>query len=173
MGQSQPTATTVPTAIAASKEMPFDWPISPLTREQIQSVEQCDIENLSKQRYPSSITSADLLATEPPQTDCDWAILAMSYANRTEDRDRLPTSARQIFTHAVKNNAGYALATLLFYGYFGTVEIVKSPFSAQQEITDVKIKYSWDGLGDKVDYSVEIHQANTSPLVTSTRSVAQ
>ena len=159
-----------PTPIASKAGLPFDWPTTPLTQEQILAVKQCDVESLLKQRYPDSVASADLLETYQPQTDCDWAILAMAYANRTDSGKPLTEAAQQAFTHALANNIGYALATPLFYKYFGAVEIVKSPVFAQQAITNVTIKYSWWGLGDKVDYSVEIHQADTSPVVTSTYS---
>lgn len=159
-----------PPPVAEKGALPFAWPTAPLTQEQMLAVKQCDVENLPKQRYPDSVVSADLLNTYPPQTDCDWAVLAMAYANRTDEGEPLSEAAQQAFTHAVANNTGYALATPLFYRYFGAVAIVKPPDFAQQEITDVEIEYSWWGLGEKVDYSVEIHQADTSPVVTSTYS---
>lgn len=159
-----------PTPTGETKILPFDWPIVPLTEEEISAVRQCDLENLPKQRYPYSVSSEDLLQTYQPRTDCDWAIVALAYADRLGEDEPLSEPAQQAFARAIAHNIGYALATPMFYHYFGGLSVVKAPAFTQQDITDVKIEYSWVGLGAWVDYSVEIHQADTMPVVTSTLS---
>jgi hypothetical protein len=94
--------------------------------------------------------------------------LALAYAKRTGENDKLPEDGINAFSQAIKNNYGFALATPLFYRYFGTTSIVKQPPFTQQDITDVKIQYTWNGLGKKINYLAEISQANTSPLVKIT-----
>jgi hypothetical protein len=159
-----------PTATSVKRALPLEWPVSPLTQEQIAEVKNCDLDNLPKQRYPTSVPSNDLPKTYPPKTSCDWAVLALAYADQAGEGAPLSEPAKDAFSQAVLTNPGYALATPLFYRYFGNVSLVKAPPLAQKKITDVKIEYSWGGLGKSVDYSAEIHRANTIPAATSTIS---
>jgi len=156
-----------PTSATRGGTFPLDWPVAPLTPEEILSVRDCDIENAHEKRYPDSIAEEDLLKAYEPQTHCDWAILAFAYAVRGKGPPTSP-AAYQAFTHAVVGNPGFALETLLFYRYFDAVSMVRPPAFAQQEITGVRIDYRWRGLGDPVGYSVEIGQADAEPVVTST-----
>ena len=166
-----PTPTPLPPTSAA-RALPLDWPVTPLTSDEVLAVMQCDLANLPQQRYPVSVTDQDLLVTYQPQTDCDWAILAVAYADRTGEDQPLSEAALHAFAQAVGRNPGFALEIPLVYYYFGAVAMVQPPAFAQQEITDVKIDYSWQGLGDAVAYTLEIHQADTQPVVTSAYSDA-
>jgi len=154
-----------PTPIHA-ETLPLDWPVAPLTPEQIRAVRECDLETIVEQRYPESMAEEDLSTSYPPQTGCEWAALALAHADRAKGQPTSP-AAHQAFTHAVTGNPGYALATPLFYRYLDAMPVVKPPAFAQQEITDVVIDYHWWGLGDPVEYSLEIRHANTEPVVTS------
>jgi ligand-binding sensor domain-containing protein len=164
-----PAGTPAPTT-TIQKAQPSPWPIPPLAPEEVLAVMRCDLENLPAQRYPESMAAPDLLTAYVPQTDCDWAILAVAYADRRGENEPLSEAAQRAYTQAVARNPGFALADPLFYRYFGAVPMVQPPAFAEQEITDVKIAYRWQGLGDKVAYTVEIHQANTAPVVTSAYS---
>ena len=70
---------------------------------------------------------------------------------------------------AVEENYGYALATPIFYSYFGSVSLVENPNTMNQEIKAVELNYHWSGLGEpsEVEYSLNITNANTSPLIKS------
>jgi len=171
-GQTPTPAPTSPPPTSVRKALPLDWPVTPLTPEQVLAVMQCDLTNLPQQRYPESVTDQDLLGTYQPQTDCDWAILAVAYAERNGEDQPLSEAAQHAFAQAVGGNPGFALEIPLVYYYFGAVTMVPPPAFAQQEITDAKIDYSWQGLGDDVAYTLQIDQADTQPVVTSAYSAA-
>ena len=146
--------------------LPDEWVISPLTEEQIAAVMACDIEGLASQRYSDVGTTTDLQSVFPPESDCDWAALALAYANRLDYEQPLPKSVRDAFSQAVSNNYGFAFATPLFYRYFGSISMAEPPPFTQQDISDVQVQYVWSGYGETVEYTIEIHQADTTPTLT-------
>ena len=148
--------------------LPLDWPLSPLTEKQKNAVKDCNLEDLASERYPETIKVTDFETTFRPKSECDWAVLALAYADRLGEDQPLPEAGINAFRQAVKKNYGFALATPVFYNYFGATSIVNPPPFSQQDITDLKIQYEWGGLGKPVDYQVEIHQANVSPIVKIT-----
>jgi hypothetical protein len=152
--------------LSPATTLPYSWPVTPLTNEQIDSVKKCHMESLVLQRYPDSVLMIELPAVFTPQSDCDWAALALAYLQRLDYDQSLPQSAKNAFSQAVSRNPGFALATPLFYRYFDSLSLVEPPTFAQHEITDVKIRYQWGGLGDPVYYTAEIHDANSTPVIT-------
>ncbi len=148
--------------------LPLEWAVTPLTKQQVSAVKECDLENLVKERYPDTIKTDELSSAYTPDSDCDWAILALAYAERADNNETPSESAKAAYSQAVSNNFGFALATPIFHRYFGSVSLVEAPPFATQEITDVQIKYEWSGLGDSVNYSAEIHQANSTPTIAVT-----
>lgn len=157
---------------APTPALPVAWPVSPLTEQQIASVNECAIESLTNERYPDGTPTDDLRSVFAPQSDCDWAVLALAYAARLDGDEPLPEAAKDAFSQAVSRNFGFALATPLFYYYFGSTSLVETPPAAQQEITDISIKYNWVGLGDPVKYALTVRQANTAPVLTVTPEIS-
>lgn len=159
----------------APKTLPFDWPMPLLTQKQIRAVRRCDVEKLSIQRYPLALTEGELWESYAPQNDCDWATLAIAYAARRGDDEPISSAALEAFTNAALGNPGFMLTTMFFYEYFDATAIVETPDFAQQEIVNVKIEYTWDGLGytwdglesGPIEYSIEIRQTITEPIVIS------
>ena len=147
---------------------PAKWPITPLTVSQIEEVSQCDLEELAAERYPDNILSAELPDAFSPVLACDWAVLATAYAERLSEDNTLPEPAKKAFLEAISRNYGFALTMPLFYPYFGEVSLVELPPFAQQEVTAVKIDYTWVGEDDPVSYSVRIEQAHIKPIVSAT-----
>jgi hypothetical protein len=149
--------------------LPLEWPPPPLSEEQVAEVKDCELESLAQERYPEAKKIDDLGSTFSPVSTCDWAVLAFAYAERRGENQLLPEAGINAFRQAITRNYGFALSTPIFYRYFGSTAIVKAPLFSQQEITDVQIQYNWIGLGEEVNYSAEIHQANTSPTAKLTR----
>jgi hypothetical protein len=152
--------------------LPMSWHPSALTQRQIREVKECDLKNIVKKRYSEAAKSDDLLSIFTPKSACDWAVLALAYAERT-DQDQLPEAAKIAFSRAVSGNLGFALAMPLFYRYFGSIALVKAPPQMQQEITAVEIEYRWSGQGEWMglgvaEVKIEIDQANTRPNMTLT-----
>ena len=149
------------------------WSIAPLTAAQIEEVSNCALEELAAARYPDNILTAELPDAFSPVSACDWAVLAMAYAERLSDNDTLPEPAKKAFLEAISRNYGFALTTSLFYPYFGEVSLVELPPFVKQEIMTVKIDYTWVGLAgagepDSFSYSVRIKQAHIKPIVSAT-----
>ena len=152
---------------------PAKWPIAPLTAAQIEEVSKCQVEELAAERYPDNILIAELPDAFSPVSACDWAVLAMAYAERSWEEETLPEPAKEAFLEAISHNYGFAVTTPLVYRYFGEVSLVEAPPFAKQQITAVKIDYTWVGLAgagepDKFSYSVRIKQADTTPIVSAT-----
>ncbi len=147
---------------------PAKWPIAPLTAAQIEEVSNCPLEELAAERYPNDALNAELPDAYSPISACDWAVLATAYAERVSDNDTLPEPAKEAFLEAISRNYGFAVTTPLFYPYFGEFSLIELPPFAQQEVTRVKMDYAWIGEGDPVNYSVNIEQADTKPVVSAT-----
>jgi hypothetical protein len=162
------TVTQTPTeTLQPPASLPYDWPITPLTDDQIAAVRGCNIMSLANQRYSSSMKAGAFSSTFEPRSACDWAVLAFAYAESPDSDGALPQAAKDAFSQAVARNPGFVFATALFSKYFGTIPLAKIPPFAQQEITDVKIRYEWDGLGPFILYTLEIHHANTDPVISA------
>ena len=147
---------------------PAKWPIAPLTAAQIEEVSKCHLEELAAERYPNNKLNAELPDAYSPVSACDWAVLATAYAKRVSDNDTLPEPAKEAFLEAISRNYGFAVTVPLFYLYFGEFSLVELPPFARQEVTMVKMDYTWVGEGDPVNYSVRIEQADTKPVVSAT-----
>ena len=147
---------------------PAKWPIAPLTAAQIKEVSNCPLEELAAERYPNDALNAELLDAYSPVSACDWAVLATAYAERGSDNDTLPEPAKEAFLEAISRNYGFAVTTPLFYPYFGKFSLVELPPFVKQEITTVRINYTWGGKGDPVEYTVRIEQAHFQPIVSAT-----
>ena len=147
-----------------------NWSIAPLTAAQIEEVSKCQLEELAAERYPDNILIAGLPDAFNPVSACDWAVLAMAYAERSWEEDILPESAKEAFLEAISRNYGFAVTAPLFYRYFGEVSLAEAPPFVKQEITTVKIDYTWVGLGEpeELSYSVRIKQAHIKPIVSAT-----
>ena len=148
------------------------WSIAPLTAAQIEEVSNCALEELAAARYPDNILIAELPDAFSPISACDWAVLAMAYAERSSEDDTLPKPAKEAFLAAISRNYGFAVTVPLFYTYFGEVSLVAAPPFVKQEITAVKIDYTWLGLAgagapDSFSYSVRIKQAHIKPIVSA------
>ena len=148
--------------------LPAKWPLKTLNKQQISDVKSCDLENLAQDRYPESIKTNELETAYTPKTDCDWAVLALAYSKRLGENEPMSEAGKTAFSKAITNNYGFAFTTPLFYNYFGAIQIVDPPSFSQQVITDLRIQYNWTGLGNEVNYVVEIHNANTSPTINIT-----
>ena len=100
-----------------SFSFPLDMPMPPFSREQIEAVRKSDLENVAAERYPKRIKLDDLATEYSPRSSCDWAVLAVAYAERFEDEDYedIPEPASQAFMHAVSLNPAFAFADLIFY----------------------------------------------------------
>ena len=156
---------------------PANWPITPLTGAEIEEVSQCRLKKLAAERYPNdnlkSVSIDELPDAYSPKSACDWAVLAMAYAERVLDDDALPEPAKEAFIEAISRNYGFAVTAPMFYPYFGEFSLVEVPPFAKQEITTVEIDYTWIGLGlsrgpEEFSYSVRIEQAHTQPIVSAT-----
>lgn len=163
-------ATSTPPILAPA--FPLAWPVLPLTRQQVAAVRACDIESLADERYPDGIATDDLRSVVVPESDCDWAALALAYTLWLDDDEPLSDAAEDAFLQTMSRNFGFAFATPIFYRYFGSTALVEAPPATQQEITDISIKYKWVGLGEPVAYALAIQQANTAPTLTVTPEIS-
>lgn len=160
------TSTDTPTPMPLN--YPEAFPLPMLTNEQIQEVAECDIENLAQTHYPENIKSNRLIQRFSPVSNCDWAVLAYSYAMRIED-DTLSQQGIEAYQKAISQNYGFAFPTVIFNNYFGSIPLVQKPQFANQEITKVEIHYSWGGFGNPayVEHNLVIDQANGNPILIS------
>ncbi len=145
--------------------LPWEWPLTPITREQIVEVQNCEIEILAEQRYPEELSISELERAYWPTSGCDWAVLASAYLERLIDSDPIPEEGKRAFSQTISLNPAYMFAVPLFYGYYGSVPIVEVPPMAMQGIKNLHIEYSWGGIGDSVNYELEITHADSVPSI--------
>lgn len=143
------------------------FPMPPLTKEEILEVADCDIKALASTRYPQTVGEEGLLQAFGPASNCDWAVLSYAYAERNQG-DMPSSPGVEALSHAISGNWAYAMATQLYYPYFGTVHIVDNAGTKYPEITRADVTYDWTGLGDpgRVQFAFSIEQADTEPTVT-------
>lgn len=150
-----------------SNLFPLRKPVLSLSDEQIKQVRECDVEKLATERYPETNKSDDLIYLLTPESSCDWASLAYAYAVRLKEDEKMPDIAKNAFGKAIADNIGFALSTPLFYRYYyDNFTIVESPDIFEQDIVKAQIVYKWGGMGDQVEYTIDIKQADTDPIVT-------
>lgn len=151
--------------------MPAEWPLPAVTGSQISEVRACDVEALSEERYPEDLPVADLEPHYLPANSCDWAVLTVAYVKRGSD-EKLSEEAITAFTRTVLQNPGFIFSLPVFYAFVDRVEVVRQPEFLQQDLTAVKIDYTWGGYGAPAAYKLEIHQADTIPVITVTDLVS-
>jgi hypothetical protein len=132
----------------------------------------CDLEKLPADRYPQKLAISDLESSYGPTSACDWAVLAVAFSERTQDKDELPEKALQAFRRAVAGNAALAFRKeLMGRGYFSAKSLVKAPPFSSQPITQVYIELAWGGgIGVptyNINYNVTITGAESSRPVVS------
>lgn len=107
-----------------------------------------------------------------PESACDWAALAVAYANLAEnDGTELPEAGKEAFVAAVLSNPALAFAPLMFFGYYNALPLVEPPPLAEQAITEVVMDYLWGGMGEQVNYRATISEANLEPIVSGSLDI--
>jgi hypothetical protein len=170
---NKPAVALTPPAAPPSASALLAWPIAPFTKAQIAEVKKCDLEKRADRVYAKSV-DIDALPTAAKLVDiCDQATLAQACATRLKD-DQDPTKpCIAAYSAAVKSNPAFAFAAGLPGGYFGKVAIVDPPSPAAHVLTSAVIHYSWGGMGDAVDWTLTIKDANTKPSVTVTGATSK
>lgn len=167
----EPTGTPIPTPTPLPSFTPtpapilgplYDWPIPPLSEEQIQEVLDCQTATWSggTEIDPREIEIEELV------TACDFGLKALSLIDHFET---LELSHLGIFyaQQALLINPGIIFANPYFFFAFQSVEIVDTPIPAGQTVEDIKITYEWGGIGSPVHYSVTITNGETPLAVGS------
>lgn len=149
--------------------LPLIWPPGPFTTQQIADARACDVAAMYKARY-DNVAESDLLAGDPPQTACDFAVLAAAIAYRAETSDPpRPVSPAGVAAYkaAVAANPALAVRSWLVYGDFGPGSLVEPPPFTRQPVKTVMMSYSFGGIGYSGDSTVIVSEADTGhPIVT-------
>ncbi len=162
-GKATPTAAATRSATAAPTQrvgdsslvFPLDWPLPVPDGTMVDDALACDLET-----------------SYSPTSACDWAVLAVAFSERTQDKDELPEKALQAFRRAVAGNAALSFRKeLMGGGYFSAKSLVKAPPFSSQPITQVYIELAWGGgIGVptyNINYNVTISGAESSRPVVS------
>jgi len=169
-------ATPAPTSEAIATQpattiIPLQWPLMPATDQQIQEAQDCDIDAVVTARYPQDVNMADLRLRFDPKTPCDWAALAVAYAQRVGNDEPRPDAGKEAFQKAIAENSALAFRVPMLIGYFGVAGLVDAPPFAKQPILKVAIQHTFSGLAtEDVSYSFTISRANTDAPVVSGHS---
>lgn len=154
--------TTTPTPSADLDPERLAFPLLPPTDEQIKEAKACDLTDRPK-ALPRNFT---------PETACDWAMLAVDFANRAQEGAEVLPAARDALIKAISMNAAFSQALPLLAGYFGKVTVVEAPAFLQQPITSIIVQHSFGGLGSKLEYNYTITEADTStPVIKGTFAI--
>lgn len=164
-----PTHTKSPTLVPTSTPFPepisgflFNWPISPLTNDQIQEVLECQDRTWSWPNGPKF--NLDTIKIENPQTACDFGLQALA---NIEDKDTLELSKTGIYSaqQALLRNPGIIFSNQYFFYALGSIDIVDKPTSIQSQLKRVIIQYEWGGIGHPIKSEFSIH-GREQPIVS-------
>jgi hypothetical protein len=156
------------TPAAEDVALPLPWPLAVPSQAQVQNARECDIEALLVERYPPSVGTEDLADAFVARTACDWAVLSVAYADRTDQGQPQLPEGQMAIARSVSLNPAYALTTPVLFAYFGLSNFVEAPPIAQQPLTEVRLLYFWNGLGTDTDYDITISSADSEPLASGT-----
>jgi hypothetical protein len=147
---------------------PVEFPLPKLSPQQIKEVADCKIEELALNHYPENIGVDNLLQSYNPVSNCDWAVLAYSYAVRN-DNDYPSQLGIEAYNKSISLNYGFAFHSRIFYYYFGSTPMVDAPQFTNQPITKIEIIYSWGGYGNpsSIYHNLVIDQADSNPILIS------
>lgn len=158
-----------PAPAAPASKAVLAWPVAPFTDAQIAEATGCDVDALATQRYAKELAVDALPGAFAAKTTCDRAVLAAACIARVKDKDPAPPAAcLDAYRAAVGANPAFAFVGSLPAGYFGQLPLVAPPPTAARAVTDLVLAYSWDGLGDKVAWTLTVHDAATHPTVSVT-----
>ena len=156
----QPTETALPTPTPLPTTTPipepivgplYDWPLLPLSDEQIQDVLDCQNATWTggNEVVPREIKIDELV------TACDFGLKALSLVT---DFDTFELSDLGIYyaQQALLINPGILFANPYFFFAFIDVEVVESPVPSDRVVQEMNIHYKWSGIGSLVNYSVTI-----------------
>lgn len=163
-GQSTPTPGQA-TPMLPEQPLPLPWPVPLPGSTQVSEARACDTKALLQERYPDSIPTGQLTDTYAVQTACDWAVLAVAWAQRTAEEEPLPPAAQNALAQALARNPALAFATPVLYTYYGT-PTVQAPPLVQRRLVHARVHYVWSGLGDAVWYDIEVAALPTGTLAT-------
>jgi hypothetical protein len=152
-------------AILSSEQFPVDFPLPPLTNEQVQEVSTCAIQEIADRRYSQGILARDLSEVYAPKSNCDWMVLALAIAEREQSR---PSEiGLEAFEKSITGNYGFIFAPLVFEYYFDSVSMVNAPF-ANHTVETVEVNYLWSGMGEpsRTEHRFTIEGADDEPTVT-------
>jgi hypothetical protein len=149
------------------------WPVVPFTKAQIAEVKRCDIATRAPAVFAKSVALDALGKAAKPKDACDQATLAQACAERLADDEDPPKHCLDAYRAAVSANPAYAFADGLPGAYFGKLALVGVPPAATRPLVAATIHYSWGGMGDGVDWTLTITDANTTPKVTVTGAKAK
>lgn len=139
--------------------------MQPPTNAEIEEARNCDIEGLSTERYTDKSSVEDLSTAYAPQSACDWAVFAYACAKQSTDDSQLPKLCLDAFAMTAAENPAFMFKNQIFLYYFNSVPVVKAPPLSQKTVVALTVDYSWNGLGDDVEYAIEITQADSTPVV--------
>lgn len=131
----------------------FAWPMAMPTADQIREAQACGA--FAGNSYPDVLIDVE---TFVPETACDWAALAVSYAMQREMEgwDSLPDEAVQAFLNAVEQNSALAFIEGMIYGYYGQIPyLVEPPPLANQRVVGITVAHQWSGLGSSDNSHLE------------------
>jgi len=171
---NKPAVALTPPVVAPQPAGPalLAFPVSPFTKDQVAEVKRCDVEKRAPKLHVKSVT-LDALATAKPKDICDQATLAEACAERLKDDADPPKHCIAAYSAAIKANPAFAFAGNITAAFFDKLALVDPPAAAKKPLVAATIHYNWSGMGDGVDWTLTVKDANKSPSVSVTGAKAK
>jgi hypothetical protein len=99
-------------------------------------------------------------------TACGLAKQALALARAREQNSDPSAEEIALLTQIASANPALLLDINLIAAYYNAAPLVAPPAFTDQPITSINLQYSFDGMGDSVDYTIKISQADSEPVVT-------
>jgi hypothetical protein len=135
------------------------WPVAPFTKDQIAEVKRCDLPNAH--------------AAKNPKSACEHATVAEACAKKLKNGDDPSKECLAEYSAAIRANPAFAFAADLPGAFFGKLAIVDVPPAATKPLVAATIHYNWSGMGEGVDWTLTVTDANRRPSVSVTGVTAK
>lgn len=149
-----------PTTSVDEEEIPrLDFPLTMPDADLIQQATDCEL--------PFELSEViEQPGIDEDSTACELATMALFLAFNTREDQDYSSQTIEIYQRAIALNPALAVRLPMLI-YFYNTPIVTAPEFTDQAITAMTIHYDFGGLGNSVNYLLEIENADDEPEITA------
>lgn len=137
----------------------FEFPLDPPTDAEIEDAFACEL----------ALPQEDSAGSPSPDSDggaCALAQQALELARNRGETDPVSEAEIELLRQFVAENPALAPRLAVIATYFNVGQLVAPPAFTDQPIVEMRVEYSFSGLGSSVHYDLTITNADTEPQIS-------